>query len=90
MEKSAKQIIKEALFNGLVEAITAMKRNSGHSPNVLLRDIASIHSNTTLNDLPDYVSKSIATSVEDTLNKLHKHGYAVTTTETPKSNKKYR
>jgi hypothetical protein len=77
MTKTATQVLQEALFSSLCEAVTAFKQNAGGMPNALARDLAAVHSNTSFDSLPDNVQKAIRDGVQETLKRLQKDGYTV-------------
>ena len=52
MAKTATEVMQEVIFSVVLDAIGALKAASKGLPNTLLRDINSIHANTTFADLP--------------------------------------
>ncbi len=77
MSKSAVEVMQEAMFSAIIDAIEAMKKSSGGTQNVLLREIMAIHANTTFDSLSEGVRDSIKTSVTDSLKRLGREGYTV-------------
>lgn len=77
MERSATDIMQDALVAAILDAIVAWKAASGGLPNVLARDLGAVHPNTTLADLPKEVQSAISASTRATFNRLLKEGYAV-------------
>jgi hypothetical protein len=75
MSKSANEIVQEALFSSLIEAVTALK--AGGTPNTILRDLSAIHANTSMDSLPDGVQKALQAGVRDTMARLQKEGYVI-------------
>ncbi|MBA3897240.1 MAG: hypothetical protein H0X36_08955, partial [Sphingomonadaceae bacterium] len=77
MERSATDIVQEAIVAAVLDAIAAWKAASGGLSNVMARDLAAVHPNTTFADLPKEVQAAIATSTRAAFNRLLKDGYAV-------------
>jgi hypothetical protein len=77
MEKSATDIMQDALVAAVLDAIVAWKAASGGLANVLARDLGAVHPNTTLADLPKEVQSAITASTRATFNRLLKEGYNV-------------
>ena len=77
MEKSATDIMQDAIVAAILDAVVAWKAASGGLPNALARDLGAVHPNTTLGDLPKEVQASVATSTRAAFNRLLKEGYAV-------------
>ena len=77
MEKSATDIMQDALVAAVLDAIIAWKAASGGLANVLARDLGAVHPNTTLADLPKEVQAAITGSTRATFNRLLKEGYNV-------------
>ena len=79
MTKSATDLMQEIIFSAVLDSLAALKTASKGLPNTLLRDINSIHANTTFADLPKEVQSSIASSVRAAFTRLLKEGYSVST-----------
>ena len=79
MTKSATDLMQEIIFSAVLDAVAALKSGSQGLPNNLLRDVNSIHANTTFADLPKEVQSSIAASVRSAFTRLLKEGYSVST-----------
>ena len=77
MEKSATDIMQEAVTAAVLDAIAAWKAASGGLANALARDLGAVHQNTTLADLPKEVQAAIASSTRAAFNRLMKEGYTV-------------
>ena len=77
MDKSANEVMREAIFAAVVDALQALKNASKGMPNTMLRDINAIHANSTFSDLPPELQAAINGSVRDALNRLLKEGYSV-------------
>jgi hypothetical protein len=77
MEKSATDIMQEAVVAAVLDAIVAWKAASGGLANALARDLGAVHQNTTLADLPREVQIAISTSTRAAFNRLLKEGYTV-------------
>ena len=77
MEKSATDIMQDAIVASVLDAIVAWKAASGGLANVLARDLGAVHPNTTLADLPKEVQSAITASTRATFNRLLKEGYNV-------------
>jgi hypothetical protein len=79
MTKSATDLMQEIIFSAVLDSIAAMKSASAGLPNNLLRDLNSIHANTTFADLPKEVQSSITASVRSAFTRLLREGYSVST-----------
>lgn len=77
MAKSATDLMQEILFSTVLDSIVALKDASNGLPNPLLRELNSIHPNTTFADLPKEVQGAIATNVRSAFTRLLKEGYSV-------------
>jgi hypothetical protein len=77
MAKSATDLMQEILFSTVLDSIVALKDASNGLPNPLLRELNSIHPNTTFGDLPREVQGAIATNVRSAFTRLLKEGYSV-------------
>ena len=83
MKKSATEVMQEAVYAAVVDAIAALKAASGGVPNALIRDIAAIHPNTAFADLPSQLQSAITASVRDAFQRLLKAGYTVSPNDAP-------
>ncbi len=83
MKKSATDVMEEALYAAVIDAIAALKAASQGLPNTLLRDIGAIHANTAVADLPREVQAAVAASVRTTFTRLMKEGYTVIGKDAP-------
>lgn len=77
MQRAASDVMQSILLSAVIDALEAMKAASGGVPNNMLRDLQSVHRNTTFADLPKSVQDSIAQSVRAAFTQLLKEGYAV-------------
>ena len=77
MAKSATDLMQEILFSTVLDSIVALKDAANGLPNPLLRELNSIHPNTTFADLPKEVQGAIATNVRSAFTRLLKEGYSV-------------
>ncbi|MDB5699030.1 MAG: hypothetical protein JWN69_1834 [Alphaproteobacteria bacterium] len=77
MTKSATQVMQEILFSAVVDAIVAVKKASQGLPNALLRDLGTVHANTTFADLPPSLRAAISDAVKMTFGRLLQEGYEV-------------
>lgn len=77
MQRAASDVMQSILLSAVIEALEAMKAASKGVPNLMLRDLQSVHPNTTFADLPKAVQDSIAQSVRAAFTQLLKEGYAV-------------
>ncbi|HET9334981.1 MAG TPA: hypothetical protein VFO12_01090 [Sphingomicrobium sp.] len=69
--------MQSILLSAVIDALEAMKEASRGVPNLMLRDLQSVHRNTTFADLPKPVQDSIAQSVRAAFTQLLKEGYSV-------------
>ena len=69
--------MQSILLSAVIDALEAMKSASKGVPNLMLRDLQSVHRNTTFADLPKPVQDSIAQSVRAAFTQFLKEGYAV-------------
>jgi len=77
VQRAASDVMQSVLLSAVIDALEAMKAASGGVPNNMLRDLQSVHRNTTFADLPKAVQDSIAQSVRAAFTQLLKEGYAV-------------
>ena len=79
MQRAASDVMQSVILSAVIDALEAMKAASKGVPNLMLRDLQSIHRNTTFADLPKAVQDSIAQSVRAAFTQLLKENYAVGT-----------
>ena len=77
MQRAASEVMQSIVLSAVIDALEAMKAASKGVPNLMLRDLQSVHRNTTFADLPKPVQDSIAQSVHAAFTQLLKEGYAV-------------
>ena len=77
VQRAATDVMQSILLSAVIDALEAMKAASGGVPNNALRDLQSVHRNTTFADLPKAVQDSIGQSVRAAFTQLLKEGYAV-------------
>ncbi len=71
----------DILASSITEALDSMKKSANGMPNVLLRDIQSIHVNSTLDELPDSAKGAILNCVSSALSRLQAEGFVITKKE---------
>ena len=52
MQRAASDVMQSVILSAVIEAIEAMKVASRGVPNIMLRDLQTLHRNTTFADLP--------------------------------------
>ena len=77
MQRAASDVMQSILLSAVIDALEAMKAASKGVPNLMLRDLQTVHRNTTFADLPKAVQDSIAQSVRAAFTQLLKEGYSV-------------
>jgi hypothetical protein len=77
MTKSATDVMQEILFSAFLDSVEALKAASKGLPNTLVRDLNTLHANTTFADLPKEVQASLSASVRAAFTRLLKEGYSV-------------
>jgi hypothetical protein len=77
VQRAASDVMQSVILSAVIDALEAMKAASGGVPNNMLRDLQSVHRNTTFADLPEAVQDSIGQSVRAAFTQLLKEGYAV-------------
>ena len=77
MQRAASDVMQSVLLSAVIDALEAMKAASGGVPNNMLRDLQSVHRNTTFADLPKAVQDSLLQSVRAAFTQLLKEGYVV-------------
>ena len=77
MNKSATELMQEIIFSAVADSISALKESAKGMPNILLRDLNAIHSNSTFADLPKEMQAAITTATRSAFNRLRKEGYSV-------------
>jgi hypothetical protein len=77
MQRAATEVMEGIILSAVIDAIAALKAGSKGLPNSLLRDVQSVHPNTTFADLPKELQVSIRANVRAAFTQLLKEGYAV-------------
>ena len=77
MTKSATDVMQAVIFSAIIDALEALKASSRGVPNNLLREIQTLHPNTTLADLPKELKAAIGESTRAAFARLLKEGYSV-------------
>ena len=77
MARSATDVMQEIIYAAVIDSIAALKAASKGVPNTLLRDLNSVHANTTFADLPAELQAAITASVRAAFTRLLKEGYSV-------------
>jgi hypothetical protein len=77
VQRAASEVMQSVILSAVIDALESMKAASKGVPNLMLRDLQSVHRNTTYADLPKPVQDSIAQSVRAAFTQLLKEGYAV-------------
>ena len=77
MQRAATEVMEGIILSAVIDAIAALKAGSKGLPNSLLRDVQSVHPNTTFADLPKELQESIRANVRAAFTQLLKEGYAV-------------
>lgn len=78
VERSATEIVNEALTAAMLDAVAAWKASAGGLTNVLARELGAVHVNAAASDLPPEVRAALTASVRDLFQRLLKEGYVVT------------
>jgi hypothetical protein len=77
MQKAATDVMQSILFSAVLDAVASLKAASKGLPNNMVRDLQSIHPNTTFADLPKELQDAIVTNTRTAFTQLLKEGYAV-------------
>lgn len=77
MPRAANDVMQSVLFSAVLDAIAALKANSGGLANNIVRDVGAIHANVTFADLPKPVQDAIVASTRTAFTQLLKEGYSV-------------
>jgi hypothetical protein len=77
MIRSATDVMQDVIFSAVLDAVMALKDASKGLPNTLLRDLNTLHANTSFNDLPPEMQRAIGNSVRAAFTRLLKEGYSV-------------
>lgn len=77
MQRAASDVMQSILLSAVIDALEAMKAASKGVPNLMIRDLQTVHRNSTFADLPKAVQDSIAQSVRAAFTQLLKEGYSV-------------
>jgi len=77
MTKSATEVMQSIIFSAIIDAVEALKASSRGVPNTLLRDLQTLHPNTTFADLPKELQAAIGESTRAAFARLLKEGYSV-------------
>lgn len=77
MIKSATDTMRDIIAAAVIDGVMALKDGAKGLPNIVARDVAAIHPNTSVRDLPEGVQKAIDESVRTAFARLKKEGYTV-------------
>ena len=77
MQRAATDVMQGIIFSAVLDAVEALKAASKGLPNQMVRDLQSVHPNTTFADLPKELQDAIAASTRTAFAQLLKEGYAV-------------
>jgi hypothetical protein len=77
VQRAASDVMQSILLSAVIDALEAMKAASKGVPNLMLRDLQTVHRNTTFADLPKPVQDSLMQSVRAAFTQFLKEGYAV-------------
>ena len=77
MQRAASDVMQSVILSAVIEAVEALKVSSKGVPNIMLRELQTVHRNTTFTDLPEALQDSILQSVRAAFTQLLKEGYAV-------------
>ncbi len=77
MQRAASDVMQSVILSAVIEAVEALKLSSKGVPNIMLRELQTVHRNTTFTDLPEALQDSILQSVRAAFTQLLKEGYAV-------------
>ena len=77
MPRSANEVMQAIIFSAIIDAVEALKASSKGVPNTMLREIQTLHPNTTFGDLPKELQAAISESTRAAFTRLLKEGYAV-------------
>ncbi len=77
MPRAATEVMQSILFSAVLDAVAALKANSGGLPNNLLRDVQALHANSTFADLPKPVQDALVAATRSAFTQMLKEGYAI-------------
>ncbi|MBA3526551.1 MAG: hypothetical protein M3438_09770 [Pseudomonadota bacterium] len=77
MTKSATEVMQAIIFSAIIDAVEALKATSKGVHNTMLREIQTLHPNTTFGDLPKELQAAIGESTRAAFARLLKEGYSV-------------
>ena len=77
MQRAATDVMQSIIFSAILDAVEALKAASKGLPNQMVRDLQSIHPNTTFADLPKELQDAIVASTRAAFAQLLKEGFAV-------------
>jgi hypothetical protein len=69
--------MQSILLSAIIDAVEALKASSRGVPNTLLREIQTLHPNTTFDDLPKELQAAIVESTRSAFARLLREGYSV-------------
>lgn len=82
MTKTATQVLQDAIFASVCDALDAFKKNAG-TPNELVRDLSAVHLNTAIGDLPASVQQAIQKGTQEAFQRLNKEGFTIAAKNPP-------
>ena len=77
MQRSATEVMQAVIFSAIIDAVEALKASSRGVPNTMLRELQTLHPNTSFADLPKELQAAIGESTRAAFARLLKEGYSV-------------
>lgn len=78
---SANEALEEAVLWAFLELLAEVKRGNGNIDNMTMREVKSLHANTTKGDLSPHLKKALGNVTRSSMGYLNKNGYKVTPIE---------
>lgn len=77
MTRSATDVMQSIIFSAIIDAVEALKASSRGVPNTMLRELQTLHPNTSFADVPKELQAAIAESTRAAFARLLREGYSV-------------
>lgn len=73
----SKALLEEVIFRSYVELVNKRYRKNGKNNNVFLRELGSLHSNTTITDLEPEFKADISSITHSLIAYMHQQGFVL-------------
>jgi hypothetical protein len=75
-ETTSREIMEQVVVRAVLEAVQAM-RKANSTDNMLLRELKALHSNTTMEDLPEHLQKLVKELATSMFGYINRSGFVL-------------